>query len=64
MFIPTKKLKNGFEMPVLGIGTARLSSSKKSLARLKIDYMEKEDIERLDKEFPNQQDISDRFPLP
>lgn len=26
--------------------------------------MDKEDIERLDKEFPNQQDTSDRFPLP
>lgn len=24
MFIPTKKLKNGFEIPMLGIGTARL----------------------------------------
>lgn len=28
MLIPTKKLKNGFEIPVLGIGTARLIGEK------------------------------------
>jgi|GEM_PF-6718991 len=48
MTIPTKKLTNGFEMPVYGFGTWQ---------------MDVEDIERLRKEYPNQKNVSDVVPL-
>lgn len=35
MKIPTKKLKNGFEMPVLGIGTSRMTGGSKDIDSIK-----------------------------